>query len=278
MRLVKYSEDWRSILFVIMCFGLLATPFFLTLPMLLTPLWIFSTSLFCFCACVINHNHVHHPISDRPVFNQLFGILLTLVKGHTSAGVIQAHNLNHHVYICTGKDWIRPELAGTSVGSMRLVRYIFNASISMAKGRRRSPNKGLSSKIILRIKQERYILLITIVGLTILSFNTLALYVALPWAIGVIMLVGVNLLQHDQCIIGSRYNHSRNFTGILGNWFFFNNGYHAAHHDHPGLHWSQLADFHHHQIHPYIDPRFEKKSILNYLFKNYLFKNYLRIQ
>ena len=267
MPLVKHSEDWRSLLFVALCFGLLATPFFLALPTLLNPVWILSTAMFCFCSCVINHNHVHYPISDQPLVNHWFGILLTLAKGHTSAGVIQAHNLNHHLYVGSQEDWIRTELAGKGYGSIRLARYIFNASVSMAKGRQNEPNKGLSPKIILRIKQERYVLLMAIFILIILDFNTFTLYVALPWAMGIIMLVGVNLLQHDHCIIGSRYDHSRNFTGALGNWFFFNNGYHTVHHNNPALHWTQLADFHKHQVRPYIDPRFEQQSILKYLFE-----------
>lgn len=38
----------------------------------------------------------------------------------------------------------------------------------------------------------------------------------------------------------SKYNHSRNFTGPILNFFCFNNGYHTQHHISPGLHWSLL--------------------------------------
>jgi fatty acid desaturase len=269
MQLVKYREDWRSILFVAVCFGLLAAPYYLELPTMLIPIWIFSTGMFCFCVCVINHNHVHQSIFNTPIFNRLFGIVLTLVKGHTSSGVIQAHNLNHHVHNGQQKDWIRPALAGKSSGLMRLVSYIFNSSVAMANGRRNERNQGLPSAVISQIRLERIILLIAILALVVIDLHTFALYVLTPWIIGVVMLVGVNLLQHDQCVFDSKYDHSRNFTGKLGNWFFFNNGYHTAHHNNPALHWSRLPDFHNNHIGQHIDTRLEKKSILKFLFENY---------
>ncbi|HFD13090.1 MAG TPA: fatty acid desaturase [Crenotrichaceae bacterium] len=269
MRLIKYKEDWRSLLLVVVCCGMLVTPFFIELPSIVIPLWIFTTGMLCFSVCVINHNHVHHPVFTLPVFNNVFGIVLTCVKGHTSAGVIQAHNLNHHVHIGKQDDWIRPQLAGQGIGLKRLIRYIVNASISMAKGRHSERNKGLSAEMIFRIRLERCCLWIAIVSLVVLDASSFGLYVVIPWGMGVIMLVGVNLLQHDQCVSRSRYNHSRNFTGKLGNWFFFNNGYHTAHHDKPALHWSRLPTIHNKHIRKHMDLRFEKESILGFLFDNY---------
>jgi hypothetical protein len=47
-----------------------------------------------------------------------------------------------------------------------------------------------------------------------------------------------NYVQHVHADEESRYNHSRNFTGLL-NAMLFNNGYHTIHHEHPGVHWNE---------------------------------------
>jgi hypothetical protein len=45
------------------------------------------------------------------------------------------------------------------------------------------------------------------------------------------------------CFLQGRYEHSRQTVshyGRLYNWFFFNDGYHVEHHQHPGEHWTRL--------------------------------------
>jgi len=66
----------------------------------------------------------------------------------------------------------------------------------------------------------------------------------IPWLFGQWFLVAVNLPQHDGCDAASRWAHSRNMTGRLANWLFLNNGWHSAHHERPGLHWSLLPAWH----------------------------------
>ena len=48
----------------------------------------------------------------------------------------------------------------------------------------------------------------------------------------------------DLLFLDPPYNHSRNHIGRVLNWCLFNNGFHTAHHMRPGLHWSELPDFH----------------------------------
>ena len=83
--------------------------------------------------------------------------------------------------------------------------------------------------------------------------------------------MGINFVQHEGVQPGHQYNHSRNFTGKVINWFAFNNGYHGIHHDHPGLHWSLLPEVHAKEIAPFIDPRLDQRSLLVYCFKAYIF-------
>ena len=269
-RLLNHKEDVRSVVFVCITLLLLLMPFVVDIKAAWVLPWLLAASLFCFSSCIINHNHVHNSTFRDARINILFGLLLTLAKGHSSAGVILAHNYNHHVHNGDDNDWIRPQLAGAGRGFVRLLRFVIAAVGSMARGRRTTSPKLLPAATQKHLRRERGVLWVFVAALLMLDVGTFLLFVAIPWAVGVILLIGVNLLQHDGCRPGSRYHHSRNFTGRTGNWFFFNNGYHTAHHMQPELHWSRLPHWHREHVAPAIDNTLEQRSILSYLFNNYL--------
>lgn len=77
----------------------------------------------------------------------------------------------------------------------------------------------------------------------------------------------VNFLQHDGCDSESEINHSRNFTSKIGNWFFFNNGFHTVHHLHPECHWSQLPKLHKETVKSHIQPHLDQPSIFIFALK-----------
>ena len=268
--LLNYREDHRSVVFVLVTLLMLLLPFVIHVGSVWVVPWLLASSLFCFSSCIINHNHVHTPVFRDVRLNAMFGILLTFCKGHTSAGVILAHNYNHHVHNGDASDWIRPQLAGSGHGMLRLLRFVVVAVRSMARGRRTTGLSQLTDEARRRLYLERALLWVFIPGLLVLDVNTFLVFVAIPWAVGVTLLIGVNLLQHDGCRPDSQFDHSRNFVGRTGNWFFFNNGYHTAHHIHPALHWSLLPQWHREKVAPVIDRKLDQVSIIRYLFNNYL--------
>lgn len=268
--LLRYREDTRSLAFVGITLLLLLTPMTLALPPMLAPLWIAVSALFCFNACIVNHNHVHSAIFRPQPLNGLLGAVLTVARGHTSAGVIVAHNLNHHRYHGAPRDWSRTELAGHGPGLWRLLRYVVCASLSMARGRNAPDAPLLGPVQRRRLRLERLVLAGFVVLALALDPQKAALFIALPWLLGMASLVAVNLLQHDGCDPASPYNHSRNFTGRVGNWFFLNNGYHTVHHRNPGLHWSRLPE-EHARIRPRLAPRLDQASIIAFLLRGYVF-------
>jgi fatty acid desaturase len=269
--LLHYRQDRRSLLFLLVTLTLLMTPFFVPPTGLAAVPWISLSTLFCFNACIINHNHIHHPTLRNRWLNEVFGHLLGLAKGHTSIGVLVAHNLNHHRFHGGAQDWIRPSLAGRGPGIVRLVRYVIGASVSMAHGRNAAAAPQLPERQKRQQQRERVSLWLFMGVLLWLDWRCALLFVFLPWGLGMAMLTGVNLLQHDGCEPVDPYRRSRNFTGRLGNWFFLNNGFHTAHHLQPQMHWSRLRRFHEQELAGKIPEQLNRGSILAYLFGHYLF-------
>jgi fatty acid desaturase len=77
-----------------------------------------------------------------------------------------------------------------------------------------------------------------------------------------------NYEQHVHADPWSKHNHSRNFVGWWLNFLLFNNGYHAAHHENPGTHWSKLRAAHE-KIAPEIDPRLVERNMWWYWIRIY---------
>jgi fatty acid desaturase len=82
----------------------------------------------------------------------------------------------------------------------------------------------------------------------VLAPRTFLTFTLPAWAIGTLFFLGVNLLQHDGCEPDSAVDHSRDFTSGFMNFFFFNGGYHTAHHLKPGMHWSRLPEAHRQRV------------------------------
>jgi fatty acid desaturase len=69
------------------------------------------------------------------------------------------------------------------------------------------------------------------------------LFLVVPQLWGARSILRINLIQHGGTDPSSA-DHSRSFVGRAFNFIMMNNGYHAIHHDRPGLHWSELAAAH----------------------------------
>ena len=268
---LKYASDWRAIAFVVMTYALFLLPLFLQIPVLFAWIWVAFSGLFCFCVGVIAHNHMHSPIFQHQWHNQWFNVVLTPVMGHTATQIVIPHNYNHHAYHGGTQDWSSPEFAGAGIGIVRLIRYWIKMLKNAGRGTHREDVPPLPSHLEQSLPVEKRALLgFVVIVLAIAPLKAL-LFIGLPWIIGILCMLGINLIQHDGCDAQSRFNHSRNFMGRLSNWFFFNNGYHTIHHLKPTLHWSLLPEAHNRLVKPYITSELEVKSILNFLLTQYLF-------
>ncbi len=238
------SQDARSVAFILVTLTLLCMPHGVAVPDWLAPAWIVIVALLCFAASIVNHNHMHCATFRSPVANGAFEFALTLARGHTASDVIVPHNLNHHAEANREADWIRPQLAGEGLGWLRLARYVCKASFNMGVQRLHSGAPWLPPDKVASARAQRILLWVAILVACLHDPVVFLLFNALPWLAGLVVLVGVNLLQHDGCDERMPFGESRNFTSRVGNWLLFNNGYHTAHHFEPSRHWSELPALH----------------------------------
>jgi beta-carotene hydroxylase len=241
---LRCREDWRTIAFVALSLGLLVLPYGIHPAFPASLAWIALTALMCFVSSIAAHNHLHSATFATSLLNLGMNFALSLARGHTASGIIVPHNLNHHVDALTEQDWIRPALAGTGPGWLRLIRYVLAASANMVVERRRAVHLQLTTRQARIWHAERMALAGFIMSGLIIDWHVFLVFDVIPWLLGLCLLVGVNLLQHDGCSAAEPLRESRNFVGRAGNWLFLNNGFHAAHHHDPGCHWSRLPDLH----------------------------------
>jgi fatty acid desaturase len=242
--ILRYRQDWRSLACVALTAITLALPHAWRPAGMLALLWIGCSAFLCFISSIVNHNHMHCEIFRARLMNRLLNLILSLVRGHTASDIIVPHNLNHHAQTSTPRDWIRPELAGAGLGWVRLARYVVSASANMQIQRRRDRAPRLEKRRQSSLVMERASLAVVILLASWHDWEVFLLFNVLPWMLGLALLVGANLLQHEGCEPDAPFGGSRNFTGQAGNWLLFNNGFHTAHHLDPGRHWSQLPALH----------------------------------
>jgi fatty acid desaturase len=260
MTLLPHRADLRSVLFVLLA---LAVPAVQWLGLLQDPLLYLAGFPLAFIACVINHNHQHHPTFVPGPLNRLFGILLSWATGVPATAIVPMHNHNHHVHNNHEADFVRASLVRFRWNLLNLLLFPVVAFVHYAPVKTRELKQWRSARpqLYRQLWLERLALYPLWAGLLFLGPIETLVYILLPQLFGQWGILAINHLQHAGCDPDSEYNHSRNFVGRWLNWWVFNNGFHTAHHARPGLHWSRLPDLHA-QLRGQLDPELERRSLL----------------
>ena len=239
-----------------------------------------AVSCYLALACgVIAHNHNHCPTFASKQMNQAFAIWISLFYGYPTFAWIPTHNLNHHKFVNReGDDTITWRFTNRH-NVLVAATYFFVSSYYQSKPinefikTARAKNPTLYRQIMTQytVWGVGYVgmlgLAIALHGLRT-GFYVFGLAVALPafFALWTIMLF--NYDQHAHTDPFSEHSHSRSFTSTAVNFLLFNNGYHAAHHEHAGVHWTKLPELHR-EIEPLIHPSLVQRSLAWYWFKQY---------
>ena len=257
---LQHSSDLRSLSFLGLMLILLALHF----SGAVTSAWIFLlTCPLAFICCIIAHNHIHAGTFRQKRWNNGLSLLIMLGIGQPPTGIITAHNERHHEEMGSDKDFVKTSLARHSNNFLNLILFPF---FSVAKMYREKPSdlkawKKRRPKLYRQAVLERAVFYSVILALLVINWKQTLLTFAIPWVFGQYCLIAINLLQHQDCDHDSDWNHSRNLTGKIGNWFLLNNGYHTAHHLKPAMHWSLLPEYHRNHVQPHMDPTLNHKSL-----------------
>jgi fatty acid desaturase len=276
--MIRHGSDWRTCFWAFVCFPVLGFAPYVE-PRLVP--WLLPLSLyFGFCAGVFSHNQNHCPMFKSRALNSFYAAWLSVFYGFPTFAWIPTHNLNHHKYVNKAGDatitWRYSKKNTWLVASTYyfVSAYWQKGPIDEYIRKARESNPRVHRQIVMQYVTvfggHAVLLAVAMLvrgpGLGALAY---AFGFLIPALFAAWSMIFINYIQHVHCDPWSEHNHSRNFVSRLGNWLVFNNGYHTAHHESPGLHWSKLPVAHAKIAH-LIDPALNQGSIFGYCVNAYL--------
>ena len=239
---MKNTKDIRTLWFLLIIvsarimFWWVAPAYFL--------IWIPIIIALVFMLYSIKHNHLHFPVFRSTILNRIYENILGVFTGTSMKGAYIIHLLNHHKENNNHKDWGNTSTYKHSAQAINLLKYAFITPLKFLTAKRKWVHSTSHRNIGIAKNTESWIIIIAYFVMLIVKFEATILYILLPNLLGQLVLVSFNYFQHAGCDASSVYNHSRNFTGFIINYFNFNNGYHTAHHLYPAAHWSEYRKIH----------------------------------
>jgi len=277
---LRYEADRRTLLWALGFLPSAAIAQF-AFPVLAGYLFPISAYL-AYSAGVIAHNHNHVATFTGKRANALFAAFISFFYGYPVFAWIPTHNRNHHRYVNRPGDATLTSQRHSANTLFAACKFFFASSASqgpliadfLRRARRYAPRSYaryvLQYVVVYGGHASAFLLACAWHGLRQGAF-VYASALGVP-AFGALWgLMFTNYVQHVDCDAESKWNHSRNFVSPWMNYLLFDNGFHTAHHNRPGLHWSLLHDAHA-RISRHIDPRLNESSIFGYVAKTYLLR------
>jgi beta-carotene hydroxylase len=277
----RFSSDYRLLFWMFVL--LPAAP----IAALLAPAWapyLVPWGLYlAYCTGVASHNHNHCPVFHSKATNAAFSMWLSVFYGYPTFGWIPTHNQNHHKFLNGPGDATRTDRYAPRNTLWHALTYPI-ASITY-----QAP--AIQSYITHAFRHQPQLFRQIVAQYAAVTVGHFCYFGAATWlhgwpigslvyscamgipaAFAVWSMMFTNFLQHVDCDPSSPHNHSRNFVGPRTNWWLFNAGYHTAHHENPGAHWSRLPALHAERA-SHIDPRLNPATLFGYCASTYLFRS-----
>jgi fatty acid desaturase len=247
--------------------------FWYDMPMYGKILAVLINAYLSFSCAVIVHNTIHYPIFYKRYMNKIFQFVLSLTYGHPVTAFVSGHNFSHHKYTQTLKDSQRTTKMRFKINFFNQLLFAFVMANDILKAEFRFAGKMYREKPkwFWQYFCEFVLVLIVKISFAIVDWKAFIFLILIPHQYAVWGILGTNYFQHDGCDENHPYNHSRSFSGKWLNLLLFNNGYHTAHHNKPGLHWSLLPEYHDKHIRPYLHPNLDLVSLPKYLFQTHIY-------
>ncbi len=268
---VRQAADVRQVATVGVYLALLASMYLV--PACRNVPFFVAACAYSFLSAVVGHNALHQSVFEAKWKNDVLRYLLSFGGLFPISAVIPAHNLVHHHFEDDGQpDWAAPDIVRFRWNLLNLLHFPNVAGPLTFNGVQRwAALRGRAA-----FRRQYTSELVFAFGLTGLllwrDFWAGLFFVVLPQLWGARSFLRINIIQHDGCDVGSRWDHSRNFVGRAFNWFMLNNGFHTIHHNRAGIHFEALAELHEREVAPHMDPRLAEKSMVVYLARTYLLR------
>jgi len=274
---IREFSDVRAVLWVLLAATVLTIELFYprTIVFLIWP-----GCYLALAAGVIAHNHKHRSTFRSKAINQVWDCALSVFYGYPVFAWVPTHNENHHRFVNRPGDETATWRLGNSHDPVRAALYSFVSSYHQSRlivgflrnARAESPTVYLGALAQYGALGSAHLAAIVFAVLhhgwvTGLSAWLFAMVLPAVFALWTIMFF--NYEQHVHADPWSDFDHSRNFTGRIANFFLFNNGYHTAHHRNPGMHWSRLPKAHS-AIAASVHADLSEPNVLAYLYRQYV--------
>jgi fatty acid desaturase len=265
--LLRYTADRRTVVFMIATMAVLVIQW--NLPAI--NIFLYALCLYLAVAVsVIAHNHNHLPIWRARFLNILTDYWITLFYGFPAFASIPTHNSNHHKFNNRLGDYTITYRFSEANNLVTLLSYPSISGYFQQKPiRDYLRHLWLSNKGKFWLAASQYVVLAVLYAVSLwMNWKNALLFIIIPHQVSLFSVLIFNYVQHVHADEESRWNHSRNFTGLL-NRMLFNNGYHTIHHEHPGIHWSETPAAQK-PIEGNIDPMLIERSFWGYIIRVYI--------
>ncbi|MCB9610452.1 MAG: fatty acid desaturase [Alphaproteobacteria bacterium] len=219
-----------------------AWPSLVTHPALRAGLWVLVVLLNYSLSIGIMHMHAHRRLFSDARLNRAMDLLLCLPAGGSYTTMLYSHVLMHHRYLDGPEDPTTTRGAG---GGWPMLRYWLGYAMgcTRATGRFLSTPEAQGPWIKLRrqhqVDRSAFVLMQSIwFVLDPITMLTFGLVPALLCHLNVGYFAWLTHGPAGDGPINGSLNTVNNWMGL----FVFNQGYHAVHHAHPGVHWSRIPD------------------------------------
>lgn len=220
---------------------------------------------------VMVHNHKHVPMWRKKWLNVLTDNWLTVFYGFPVFSWVPTHMHNHHRHVNTAPDYTRTWRYTERNNIFTLLSYptISGKNQQQPVGAYYRQQWTADRAKFWLLTLQIAVLIIWTAAFLLMDWRKALLYVVIPQQVSLFSVLIFNYVQHIHADETDEYNNSRNITGWALNLFLLNNGYHTAHHLHPGLHWSKLPQKHKEIAHR-INPELNEVSLWWFLIRTYI--------
>lgn len=266
--MLKNKADIRALVFMAIITALLVVQW--TLPAFSWPLFL-AANFMAITVAVMAHNYNHLRMWRNNTLNAITDYWITCFYGYPVFAWIPTHNANHHKHNNRVPDYT---ITYRFTEANNLFTVLTYPSISGFY--QQAPNRNFLRETYRKDKKRffyymsQFAVLIAFLGVGFaLDWKKALLYMIVPQQVALFMVLLFNYIQHVHADEESETDHSRNFTGPILNFFWFNNGYHTVHHDNASRHWSENKKAHEAIAHT-IAPELIEKSFLWYMLRVYV--------